>query len=204
MTDEQQFEAFMLVYQDMVFTTAVRLLAREAEAEDVSQEVFLKAFEHYDEIRNSPTIGGWLKTVTRNLCLNHLTRYRARWRYFTELTDEDSDVGFLDKVAAPDRREEDVTVAGQRQVLEAALQKLSPKQRVPLVLYHFEDLSYEEIAARLKISLAKVKTDIHRGREALRQKLQLASVGAAELEGWTPSGPAAAYNTATPTPISTP
>jgi RNA polymerase sigma-70 factor (ECF subfamily) len=44
---------------------------------------------------------------------------------------------------------------------------------VPLVLYHFEDLSYEEIAARLHISLSKLKTDIHRGREALRKKLQI-------------------------------
>jgi RNA polymerase sigma-70 factor (ECF subfamily) len=200
MTDEQQFEAFMLAYQDMVFSTAVRLLGREAEAEDVAQEVFLKAFEHYDEIRDSPTAGGWLKTVTRNLCLNHLTRYRARWRFFTDLSDEDSDTGFLDRVPAPDHREEEMTAAGQRQVLEAALQKLPPTQRIPLVLYHFEDLSYEDIAARLKISLAKVKTDIHRGREALRKKLQLSSVGAEELESWVSPAAAGICGQVTPTP----
>ena len=181
----------MLAYQDMVYSTAVRLLGREAEAEDVAQEVFLKAFERFHEIRHSPTAGGWLKTVTRNLCLNILTRYRARWRFFTDLANEDSDLEFLDKVAAPDRREEEMTTAGQRQVLEAALQKLPPTQRVPLVLYHFEDLSYDEIAARLNISLAKVKTDIHRGRESLRRKLQLSSVGACELDQWQTSPQAA-------------
>src|SRR6266404_5383408 len=83
MIDSQQFEAFMKAYQNMVFTTAIRLLANEAEAEDVSQEVFLKAYERYAELKDSPTVGGWLKTVARNLCLNHLSRYRARWRQGT-------------------------------------------------------------------------------------------------------------------------
>jgi hypothetical protein len=68
--------------------------------------------------------------------------------------------------------------ADTRRVLEEALAKLPPAQRVPLVLYHFEDKSYEEISAMLKISLSKVKTDIFRGREALKKKLMLG--GAAE------------------------
>lgn len=77
MDDLQQFEAFMRAYQDMVFGTAVRLLGDVAEAQDIAQEVFLKAFERFGEIGRSPTAGGWLKTVTRNLALNHLTRYRG-------------------------------------------------------------------------------------------------------------------------------
>ena len=84
MTDGQQFEAFMRSYQNMVFSTAVRLLANETEAEDVSQEVFVRAYDHFDELRDSPTAGGWLKTVARNLSLNHLTRYRARWSFFSK------------------------------------------------------------------------------------------------------------------------
>src|SRR6266581_5408263 len=91
MIDSQQFEAFMRAYQNMVFTTAVRLLGSEAEAEDVSQEVFLKAYERYAELKDSPTVGGWLKTVTRNLCLNHLSRYRARWQFFSEIFSEEDD-----------------------------------------------------------------------------------------------------------------
>ena len=63
MTDTHQFEVFMRAYQDMVYTTAVRLLGNEAEAEDISQEVFLKAYERFDELSQSPTVGGWLKTV---------------------------------------------------------------------------------------------------------------------------------------------
>src|SRR2546427_5842215 len=91
MIDSEQFEAFMKAYQNLVFTTAVRLLGNEAEAEDVSQEVFLKAYERYAELKDSPTVGGWLKTVTRNLCLNHLSRYRARWRFFSEMASDRDD-----------------------------------------------------------------------------------------------------------------
>ena len=86
MTGTDPFEAFVRKYQDMVFGTAVRLLGNPIEAEDVAQIVFLRAFQRFAEIAASPTAGGWLKTVTRNDCLNHLTRYRARWRLFSEMT----------------------------------------------------------------------------------------------------------------------
>ena len=59
----------------------------------------------------------------------------------------------------------------RREWLDLAIQKLPDAQRVPLVLFHFQDLSYDEIAEKLGISLAKVKTDIHRGRESLRKIL---------------------------------
>jgi len=78
------FTTFMRNYQDMVFSTAARLTGNDAQAEDISQEVFLKAYENYDHLGTSPTAGGWLKTVATNLALNHLTRYRNRWRFFSE------------------------------------------------------------------------------------------------------------------------
>ena len=162
-------------YQNMVFSTAMRLLANQTQAEDVTQEVFLRAFEHFGELRESPTAGGWLKRVATNLSLNHLTRYRARWSFFSELSagsaDEESEkpVDF----AAPDNLGEALEAADRHELVEQALQKLPPAQRVPLVLYHLEGLRYEEIAAQLKVSLGKVKTDIFRARETLRKKLRV-------------------------------
>ena len=63
MNQTEHFEQFMRNYQNMVFSTALRLTANEAEAQDIAQEVFLKAYERYGELRSSPTVGGWLKTV---------------------------------------------------------------------------------------------------------------------------------------------
>ena len=166
-------------YQDMVFGTAVRLLGNAADAEDVAQATFLKAWERFADIGSSPTAGGWLKTVTTNLCLNHLSRYRARWRFFSELRDDDADdeSGFEHRLAAENSTDAEAGQSDQRELLEAALRRLPDAQRVPLVLYHFESKSYEEIAAQLGVSLGKVKTDIHRGRDALKKKLKLDSAG---------------------------
>ena len=174
MTEAEQFETFMRNYQNMVFSTAMRLVANQAEAEDIAQEVFLKAYQRFGELRTSPTAGGWLKTVATNMSLNHLTRYRSRWSFFSEMfhrSDEDEEQPI--ELAAPENVEQDLERADRQQWVEQALQKLPPAQRVPLVLYHLEGLSYEDIAAKLKISLGKVKTDIFRGREALRKKLHV-------------------------------
>lgn len=181
MNETDHFETFMTAYQDMVFSTAMRLLGNTAEAEDISQEVFLKAYDRFDELRESKTAGGWLKVVCRNLCLNHLSRYRARWTFFTDLKKDDDDDARGFDIPAEDTQGADAELADKRALLESALQKLPKAHRVPLVLYHFEDMSYDEIAKHLKLSLSKVKTDIHRGRDALRKKLKLDMEG--ELSG---------------------
>jgi len=83
MTDAQQFETLVRNYQDMVFSTAMRLVANTAEAEDISQEVFMKAYERFAELSGDARVGGWLKTVAINLSLNHLsiaTRRGKKWR----------------------------------------------------------------------------------------------------------------------------
>lgn len=168
------FTTFMRNYQDMVFSTAARLTGNDAQAEDISQEVFLKAYENYDHLSTSPTAGGWLKTVATNLSLNHLSRYRNRWRFFSEFKrddgDDDRDAPEAD-FAAPDTFFSGVDAADRRAQVEEALAKLPNHQRVPLVLYHFEDMPYDEIAKKTGVSLAKVKTDILRARAALAKIL---------------------------------
>ena len=163
----------MQAYQDMVFTTAVRLTANDRHAEDIAQEVFLRAYEHFGELRTSPTAGGWLKTVATNLTLNHLSRYRKRWRLFSELPAQGSErkedpepaVEIFDTLfAETDAQERSAQV-------KEALERLPEHQRVPLVLYHFEEMAYRDIAQRLEVSVAKVKTDILRGRIALAKLL---------------------------------
>ena len=174
MTDGASFEAFVRAHQDMVFATAVRLLGNPAEAEDVSQTVFLRAFERFQEIGTSDAAAAWLRTVTRNACLNHLSRYRSRWRLFSELrraNAAEDDEGFEATLAGGESPGAALEAADRSRRLEAALRRLSDAQRVPLVLFHFEGASYQEIAQMLGVSLGKVKTDIHRGREALRAYL---------------------------------
>lgn len=177
------FTTFMRDYQDMVFSTAARITGNTTQAEDIAQEVFLKAFQHFDMLSASPTAGGWLKTVATNLSLNHLTRYRNRWRFFSELRRDDagdaSDAPEID-FAAPDAFFSAMDADERRALVERALAELPAHQRVPLVLYHFEAMPYDEIAQKLGVSLAKIKTDILRARAALAKILLRADGPAAE------------------------
>ncbi len=162
--------AFMRAYQDMVFSTAARLTGSDVQAEDIAQEVFMRAYEHFPQIRTSTTAGGWLKTVTTNLTLNYLTRYRKRRRLFSEL--DEGAAGNFPATPESDWNERDTMLAElgaeqRRRLVDSALRRLPQHQRVALVLYHFENLSYEEIADKLHVSLAKVKSDIRRARAAL-------------------------------------
>lgn len=153
----------------MVFTTAVRITGRDGPAEDIAQQVFLKAYENFDQLRTSPAAGGWLKTVARNLALNHATRYRRRWRFFTELRGDEDDAEI--EFPQPEAAAVDMDADARRAIVAEALQRLPDHRRLPLVLYHFEEMSYDEIASQLGISLAKVKIDILRARAALAKSL---------------------------------
>ena len=162
----------MQAYQDMVFSTIVRLTGNDAQAEDLAQEVFLKAYENFDHLRVSTTAGGWLKTVATHSTINYLSRYRNRWRLFSELRSADdeeyeppADVANADALLAA------LDTERRTALIEQALRELPEAQRVPLVLYHFSAMPYEEIARQLRISLAKVKIDIHRARNALARSL---------------------------------
>ncbi|MGB8694124.1 MAG: RNA polymerase sigma factor [Steroidobacteraceae bacterium] len=173
----------MRSYQNMVYSTAARLTGDATQAEDIAQEVFLRAHRNFGQLRDNPRAPGWLKTVATNLTLTHLTRYRKRWVFFSQLQsgDEGAEETELDFPA-----EESVFVdveAEERQTqIETALSRLPDHQRIPLVLYHFEELPYEDIATRLRVSLPKVKTDIHRARQALVRILAQQGINATELD----------------------
>jgi len=171
------FEEFMVNYQNMVYSTAFRILGNEADAMDVAQEVFLRAYRHFEMLRENPKAGGWLRRVARNLSLNQITRYRNRWKMFSELEAEDSDEDFAARIASEEDDGSALDEQRRQELLEEALAKLPDKQRIPLTLYHFEDMSYEEIATRLGVSLGKVKTDIFRARERLKKALRFDQAG---------------------------
>ena len=162
------FEVFVRSHQDMVFSTALRIVGNKADAEDIAQIVFIQAHKHFEKLGADPSAGSWLRTAARNFSINHYNRYQNRWRFFSSFD------SFEDDPYEPVQPETETGWLFENgEALRQALIELPSRFRAPLVLYHYEDLSYEEIAAMLKISAAKVKSDIFRGREALRKKLQL-------------------------------
>jgi RNA polymerase sigma-70 factor (ECF subfamily) len=143
----------MRAYQDMVFSTAVRLTANPAQAEDISQEVFLRAYESFSEVFSDDSRDEELESAA-------------------EVFDS-----VVTELEADERRAR----------VEQALERLPDHQRIPLVLYHYEEMPYQDIADRLGISLAKVKTDILRGRVAMAGLLAHSGVGAPDDRPRNPS-----------------
>jgi RNA polymerase sigma-70 factor (ECF subfamily) len=163
----------------MVYSTAVRIIGHEAQAQDLAQEVFLKAYQSFEQLAASPTAAGWLRTVTRHLSINHVLRYRRRWRFFSELAASADESDF--EIPVPDTLLAGVAAEHRARSIEQAVQRLPDHQRVPLVLYHFEELSYEAIAEQLHISLAKVKIDLLRARAALAKLLTRTGITSGDL-----------------------
>jgi len=98
--------------------------------------------------------------VATNLAINHLQRYRRRWRLFSEMEpvqEDGGEDGAGVEFPVPDSMPAELDTEQHRALIEDALRELPADQRAALVLYHFEDFSYQEIAARLGASLAKVR-----------------------------------------------
>jgi RNA polymerase sigma factor (sigma-70 family) len=151
-------------HADRVYRLAYRLSGNRADAEDLTQETFVRVFRSLAEYTPG-TFEGWLHRITTNLFLD-MARRRQRIR-FEALPD---DVG--DRLASSEPGPE---VAYARNHLDpeiqAALDELPPDFRAAVVLCDLEQLSYEEIAATLNVKVGTVRSRIHRGRVLLREAL---------------------------------
>ena len=169
--EEEAYGTLLARFQQPVYNLAFRLLNNPGDASDVVQEVFLKVFRNVGHFRRQSSLKTWIYRITVNEAHN-----QRRW-FFRHRSRE---VGFDDEPdqtccrAVPDatRSPFDYVFDREKHVLiENALARINPLFRETVVLRDIEDLSYEEIAEVLQISLGTVKSRIMRGRAALRDEL---------------------------------
>lgn len=152
-------------YQTSVFNVCYRILYERGEAEDLAQETFLRAYQRLDLFDLERPFGPWVRRVAANLCLNHLSGKPVASAELDEERDAD-----------PDGRPEPVYEAAERsEQVRAALASLPPHYRAVVELRHYQDLSYDEIAAALNLPLSDVKSHLFRARKLLAEKLKHAS-----------------------------
>jgi RNA polymerase sigma-70 factor (ECF subfamily) len=171
--DESAYEQLIERFQSAVYNLAYRLLNDQADASDVAQEVFLKIFRNVGSFRGDSSLRTWVYRIAVNESHNRrrwLFRHR-RGETAIEETFEDSDIRarpLMDSGETPF----DFTMNREaRFLLEEALASVNPVFRTALVLREIEDMSYEEIADILQVSIGTVKSRIVRGREGLRRNL---------------------------------
>jgi RNA polymerase sigma-70 factor, ECF subfamily len=170
---ERGYEELISRFQQPVYTLALRLLNDQSEACDVVQEVFLKVFRNIGTFRSQSSLKTWIYRITVNEAHNARRWFFRHRRREVELdTDPDESRNWKETIADGGRSPFDAAFDREQHVMiEAALEKINPIFREAVVLRDITDLSYEEIAEILGVSLGTVKSRILRGREALRDEL---------------------------------
>jgi RNA polymerase sigma-70 factor (ECF subfamily) len=162
--DLKAFEPLLERYQKPVFNIALRILSDTGDAADVTQSTFLKAYENLSSYNERYKFFSWLYRIAVNTSLNLLEQKRR------------SDLlGDVD-VVGTDSTEEQLHTAERVEKLEDAILNLSLDYRVVIVLRHFHDLSYEEIAVILDIPEKTVKSRLFTGRQLLKDMLMKAGL----------------------------
>ena len=147
-------------YQASVFNVCYRILHERAEAEDLAQESFMRAYERLNTFDLEREFGPWIRRVAANVCLNHLES-----RKVTAQFDDERD-------ADKSQRPEAVTEVRERsEQIRQALASLPPHYRVVIELRHYQEMSYDEIAAELNIPISDVKSHLFRARKILSEKI---------------------------------
>ena len=184
---QDAYRELVLRYQRPVYALVLRMVRDAALAEDLSQEVFLKAFRALATFAPERRFSSWLLKIAHNACLDHLRRHHPQLEPLSGDDDESpGPLAFLADSSAepPDAAQER---ADLRRALERAIAALRPEYREVILLRHQEDLAYEEIAEITGLPLGTVKTHLHRARRALAEALR--------AQGWGPPSESGAGET---------
>jgi RNA polymerase sigma-70 factor, ECF subfamily len=168
--EDPAWEQLLQAHNRKIYNLCYRFTGRAGEAEDLTQEVFIKVFQTlttYDAAQGS--FSTWLNRVARNHLVDHYRRTRKD-RVTSSLEDETA--GVEDKPGAEESPTARLETRERRELLQSALDQLSPDMREAVVLRDFQDLDYDEIAQVLQVPQGTVKSRINRGRLELAKVIK--------------------------------
>jgi RNA polymerase sigma-70 factor (ECF subfamily) len=165
--DQDAWNTIVHLYWRKVFNIAYKFVGRHDEAEDLTQDVFLKLFKSIKTFDRRANFSTWLISVSRNLCIDH---YRSVRREHDAVT-HDIDVVTLAQPSTIDSPHAMLERRDRVALLRAALDKLAPSLRMAVMLRDIQELSYQEIAERLGVPEGTVKSRINRGRTELARQI---------------------------------
>jgi RNA polymerase sigma-70 factor, ECF subfamily len=168
--DTTAFEALIERHQALVAGTVARMLGSNSDVEDITQQVFIRVWRSAGRYVARAKFTTWLLKITRNLVFNEMRRTKRHPRVPVQIDPEAEELPLKDETGeAPDAA---LLQAELQKAIESAIAQLPETQRMALVLRRYEDLSYEEIADILELSLPAVKSLLFRARTELRERLK--------------------------------
>ena len=166
--DQLAWEAIVRQYRRKVFNVAYKFVGKHDEAEDLTQDIFLKIFKSLETFDRRANFQTWLISVSRNLCIDHYRSVRKE----RETIDRDVDTSEL-SAAAPGQSQ--IAALEQRdrvELLREALASLPKTLRTAVLMRDLQELSYHEIARELRLPEGTVKSRINRGRSELARQIR--------------------------------
>jgi RNA polymerase sigma-70 factor (ECF subfamily) len=174
--DLAAFDELVAHFERPVYAICYRLLNDAEDARDAAQETFLKIYRGLNHFRGDSGLKTWIYRIAINQAMNQQRWWKRRRREETvslELSRNDSDLTLGHMLEGSNASPEELAIENERERrLLGALSEIKTEYRVALMLREIEELSYEEIAETLEISIGTVKSRIARGREELRRRLK--------------------------------
>jgi RNA polymerase sigma-70 factor, ECF subfamily len=167
--DHQAFRALVERHQNTVVGTVAKMLGNVHDAEDISQQVFLRIWRNAKRYRPDAKFTTYLFTITRNLVFNETRRRGRKKEVSAEEREENPHYQLEDR--ADRRPDAEMLQAELRDAVDAAIASLPENQRMAVIMRRYDQLSYEEIAKVLHLSLPAVKSLLFRARGMLRESL---------------------------------
>src|SRR4051812_46672103 len=174
--DQAAWETIVQTYRRKVFNVAYRFVGTYDEAEDLTQEIFLKVFRSLGTFDRRANFQTWLISVSRNLCID---RYRSG-RRDREVFAREVDASTVPAESPGPNAYARVETQDRVALLREALRGLSPALRTAVLLRDIHELSYQEIASQLGIAEGTVKSRINRGRAELARQIERLRAEAAD------------------------
>lgn len=170
---QEAFRQIVVRFERPVYSLVARMLQDPAAAEDLAQEVFIKAFRRLDTYDPERKLSSWLFKIAHNTTIDYLRR-RTPETVPLEVEKEDGGTGGLAAVLADSSAENPAVAAERRDMaraLELAIARLRPEYRESVVMFYVEGASYQEICEVTGLPLGTVKTNLHRARKELAQHM---------------------------------
>ena len=167
--DHQAFRQLVERHQNAVIGTVTKMLGNSSDSEDISQQVFLRIWRNAKRYRPDAKFTTYLFTITRNLVFNE-TRRRGRKKEVSS-DEREENTNQMIEASADQRPDAELLQAELQDAVDKAIAALPEVQRIAVVLRRYDQLSYEEIAAILKLTVSAVKSLLFRARTTLRESL---------------------------------